>query len=76
MFVFAQLIDGLTPEIQDYSLVRSIFSPASFILLIIRVFLLSVTAARINSHAHEIGNILKKCPIELYDAEVSFKNLI
>lgn len=69
-----QLIDSLTPEKVDNSLVQSIFAPVSFIILLLRVFLLSVTAARIHTYAHEIGSILKRCPIELYDAEVALQN--
>ncbi|CAL8093418.1 unnamed protein product [Orchesella dallaii] len=70
-YICMQLIDGLTPDKIAHSVVHSIFTPWSFLHLTMRIFLLSVTAARINLYAHEIGNILKKCPIEFYDAEVA-----
>ena len=61
---------GITPSGEDH-LLQQVYTAWSFVHLILRVFLVSVSAARINDQAHATGLLLRMCPPEAYSLEVS-----
>ncbi|CAL8093411.1 unnamed protein product [Orchesella dallaii] len=70
-YVCMQLLGALNPEFVAHSLVHSIYAPWSFVHIILRVFLLSICAAKINEYAHNIRNVVQRCPVELYDGRIA-----
>ncbi|CAG7718720.1 unnamed protein product [Allacma fusca] len=64
-----QLNLGLTPT-ANTTLIASIYAVWSFLHLIMRLLVVSITASHIHTHAHKIVDVLKKCPIECYTAEI------
>ncbi|CAL8093430.1 unnamed protein product [Orchesella dallaii] len=70
-YICIQLFDGLTVNISSSSLVHSIYAPWSFLHIIMRMYIVSICAARINMYAHQIRNVLQECPVEYYNAEIA-----
>ncbi|CAL8093415.1 unnamed protein product [Orchesella dallaii] len=70
-FVCMQLLGALNPEFVAHSVVHSIYAPWSFVHIIARIFLLSICAAKINEYAHNIRNVVQRCPVELYDGSIA-----
>ncbi|CAL8093433.1 unnamed protein product [Orchesella dallaii] len=70
-YICIQLLIGLSPDITVTSLVQSIYGPWSFIHMVIRVYIVSLCAARINMYAHQIRKVLGDCPVELYNGEIA-----
>ncbi|ODM89734.1 Gustatory receptor for sugar taste 64f [Orchesella cincta] len=70
-FVCMQLLGTLNPDVVAHSIVHSIYAPWSFVHIIARIFVLSICAAKINEYAHNIRNVVQRCPVELYEGSVA-----
>lgn len=57
----AQLTLGISPFLYNFS----------FCLEVFYLYFMSVSAAQINYYAHQIGNVLRECPMEYHTTEVS-----
>lgn len=63
------IANGLSPS-AIVSFTSSLYSAWSFVHLTVRLFLVSLSAARINEHALGICKVLRRCPLELYTKDV------
>ncbi len=64
------MLDGLTMDISKTSFLHSIYGPWSFLQIILRMYILSVCAARVNAYAHKIREVVQECPADQYTDEV------
>ncbi|CAL8093421.1 unnamed protein product [Orchesella dallaii] len=70
-YVCMQLVEGLTVETKKHSLFLTIYAPWSFMHLIMRLYILSLSCAKINHYAHEIRDVIQLCPESYYTTNVS-----
>ncbi|CAG7727747.1 unnamed protein product [Allacma fusca] len=68
-FVCLQFNLSLNPS-GDKSAISNIYAAWSFLHLVARMFLVSITGARVNEWAHKVIEIFRRCPNEHYVAEV------
>lgn len=69
-FACSELLEGLVTDGYVDSVVHSIYAPWAFLHITMRVFVLYVCAARINTYAHKIAEVVRECPSHLYSVEV------
>lgn len=61
---------GVSPGNAETFIVRQIYFPWSFIHIVLRLCLVSIYLARVNTYVNKLGDFLGDCPIYLYDGEV------
>ena len=64
-----QLNLGLTPQ-PNQTVTQGIYAVWSFLPLVVCIYIISLSAARINDWAHRVSDIFCKCPNEAYTTEV------
>ncbi|CAL8122975.1 unnamed protein product [Orchesella dallaii] len=68
-FICLQLHQGLTP-VPDRTILDSVDSAWTFLHLIFRLTMMSLTASKINEYAHQIASSIQKCSSSEYCKEV------